>query len=132
MNHTALVLKGIVATFPRLRATMLPPSITAVYNGFLLIIELPFMHLYLNGPSIGGYGFWQNAPLASICETITNVDRAHWESHEEICTDLIYNRFSGFMICIYVLIYASTFAGFYVYVLCNMCYCPCRNLRIKK
>jgi hypothetical protein len=91
------------------------------------IIEAPLCNLYLNGPSLGGWGFWESKPFPDICAQLTNVPSLHWEHHLDACKALINRRFDGILVSVYFLIYISTMGSC---VCCCILYWTQRLLRI--
>lgn len=81
---------------------------------FFSLFELPLLQVYLFGPSLGGYGFWQGQDPDVICSSLTGVPASHWaqEASDECCA-LIYRRFEAYMVMIYVTFYLGTFLGIY-------------------
>lgn len=59
----------------------------------------PLYHLYLNGPLLGGFGFWSGAQFGDICAALSGVSAKHWESSAIAatqCQDLIERRAYSF------------------------------------
>jgi hypothetical protein len=74
----------------------------------------------MNGPDLGGYGFWQGAEPETICAQVTNVPSSHWLIFDDECANLIARRFAGFMTIIYACIYLTTIASFYSWGIWNI------------
>ena len=53
------------------------------------VILLPFMQLYIQGPSLGGYGFYGGRDEAYICATKTTMTQFFWEQHPTMCREII-------------------------------------------
>lgn len=45
----------------------------------------PMRFLYLNGPSLRGYGGWSGTDWPDICSHLSNVKASFWEQHPEEC-----------------------------------------------
>ena len=87
---------------------------------FFVVFELPILQLYISGPSIAGYGFWQGQQPAEICSTLTTVSAKHWQLNPVECGDLIYRRFESFMVLVYVLIYTGTLGSVYICIMLRL------------
>jgi hypothetical protein len=72
---------------------------------FGVLLETPLLQMYLYGPSIGGYGFWEGKPLHMICQDLTSVSSEHWEQHPYICEELILHKFDALLVCVYFIVY---------------------------
>lgn len=70
------------------------------------IIELPLLTLYLHGPRLGGYGWYQGMAYSAICAEITNVPEEHWKENSATCIALIGRRFEGFLVAVYFIGYS--------------------------
>jgi hypothetical protein len=99
----------------------------SVYSFFRYAIfslfELPLLQLYLYGPSVAGYGFWEGHEQDVVCATLTNVHSRHWAEHGDECAGLIYRRFEGYLILFYVTIYILTILSIYVLAVCRCFRC---------
>ena len=58
----------------------------AIYSRLIL---LPFMQLYVQGPSLGGYGFYGGRDEAFICSSKTTMSQFFWEHHPGMCREII-------------------------------------------
>jgi hypothetical protein len=45
-------------------------------------IREPLRALYMGGPSLGGYGFWESLPDEEICAMMTGVKASFWRGLE--------------------------------------------------
>ena len=71
-------------------------GIRSVYTFF---VSNPLWNLYLESPSIGGFGGWQGKDQSIICSTLTDVPAIHWEMiGKEQCTELIAKRFHSLVV----------------------------------
>jgi hypothetical protein len=122
MNTTSIAIRGL--TTVRAIRSHVKGYLPFLNNVIFIILELPLMQLYLQGPAFGGYGFWQNTEPAVICERITNVQHNHWENNLNVCSDLIYQRFASFMLLLYVGMYICTIITLY-------CVCVFRMIKCK-
>jgi hypothetical protein len=84
----------------------------------VLLVEQPFMRLYMRGPRFGGYGFWEGRSPPDACAEITGVSAGHWYANQAECHALLYQRAMGWVLCIYTAIY------------CLACYNAMRHLCI--
>jgi hypothetical protein len=67
----------------------------------LYIMWVPIDHIYKQGPSVYGYGFWQGASPETMCATFSGGDAKFWIQHPEECTRQIDDRVTGMAITIY-------------------------------
>lgn len=56
---------------------------SVVYKVYLLLFAIPLFYLFLHGPSLGGFGFWEGKSFPDICSMITKVDSRVWMSSVE-------------------------------------------------
>ena len=96
------------------RSMMAPTAISAVVTGGLyLIIEFPIKKLYKEGPSFGGYGFWQGAEPYDICAALSQVPNHHWQVNGKACELLIDRRVNSWVIAFYAILYIYTVVVMY-------------------
>lgn len=81
------------------------------------LFYFPFLQLYLNGPSIGGYGFWAGREPEDICSEITHIPSDHWQMHQDVCLKYIFLRFESFLMIITLVFYL---ASVYCFVRCAL------------
>ena len=64
------------------------------------LIDWPLRTLYLNGPSLLGYGWWEGVGEADLCSQITGVGAEFWdgEHSQDACGDLIERKVFAFEI----------------------------------
>lgn len=55
-------------------------------------------HLYLYGPQIAGFGFWQGKAPEDICAVLTNGSAAFWTEHSTECIRLITQHFYSWVV----------------------------------
>lgn len=70
------------------------------------IIKTPLRRLYMLGPELSGYGFWQGRAPADICATLGGNAAHFWMDHHEECSARIERQFESF--------YCATTTGIYV------------------
>lgn len=77
-------------------------KIMLVAHGKLLVdgIGAPLRWLYLFGPSLLGWGFWEGKTAAEVCSRLTNVEAAFWERdlNRGQCLELIEAKVHAFSI----------------------------------
>jgi hypothetical protein len=56
----------------------------------------PLYHVYINGPTWAGYGFWGGARDPDICFAISGVSAQHWEANRGQCALLIERKAYAF------------------------------------
>ena len=61
-------------------------------------VSHPLSYLYLNGPSVGGYGFWEGQTPSDICAYFTHVGAYHWDKNPTECQSLIDRHVHAFVI----------------------------------
>lgn len=73
----------------------------------------PLRNFYFKGPSLWGFGGWENMLPEDICAHITKVSAIMWRYESmEHCLLLLENKFQAFSITIFTCIYAWTFLKF--------------------
>jgi hypothetical protein len=81
-------------------------KIMLVAHGKLLAdgIGAPLRWVYLFGPSISGYGFWEGKSAAEICSRVTDVKASFWEMDRNRgeCLNLIETKVHAFTIGVVV------------------------------
>ena len=72
-----------------------------------LFVLKPLRMLYLQGPAVYGYGFWQGKTDSHICVNLSdaNTDPRRWTSNPQDCTDLIERRFEAFVTLVQLAVY---------------------------
>lgn len=75
---------------------------TAVYFAF----AWPIRQLYLRGPALFGYGFWEGLDESDVCSRLTGVLSAHWKQHTLECEAVIERKLES----IHVLCLFATYA----------------------
>lgn len=68
-------------------------------------IEKPIALVYLRGPALNGYGFWEGLPKTDICSRVTNVDARHWAQNEIMCDEIIDNKLHAIYTAVYFVLY---------------------------
>lgn len=58
----------------------------------------PIRKLYLQGPRINGFGFWQGSPLSEICASITSIPVEHWNINNAECEAVINKKFDAIVV----------------------------------
>jgi hypothetical protein len=71
--------------------------------GYLVIN--PLRKIYLFGPAVFGFGFWQGLPAPEICSHITNYSETFWRDNYPDCKALIDAKFYSFQITIEAFLY---------------------------
>lgn len=66
------------------------------------IFYSPLRTLYLKGPQIGPYGFWQGKPLADICATLTPTSALFWLTNMAECERIVEERMDSMIIVVSV------------------------------
>ena len=111
-EHTSSALVRVVeraSTWENINATCnayIHGAIQSVYEKLFL---MPLARLYLYGPSLGGWGFWNGIKLHVICAQKTNLLPDFWEHHPFECAQLVSKQFYSSIILI------ETFVYFYLF-----------------
>jgi len=63
-------------------------------------IGKPLVGLYMHGPTLMGYGFWEGRSLPEICSTLTGVDAIYWatEAQSAQCTELVARKAVSYVV----------------------------------
>jgi hypothetical protein len=70
-----------------------------------VLIELPLLYLYLQGPQFAGIGFWEGQPFHAICHQLTKVDADHWQENMDVCEQVIERKFYAVLVAVYCVLY---------------------------
>jgi hypothetical protein len=71
-------------------------------------ILTPLRGLYMNGPTLGGYGFWGGAAHPDICAQLTSMSATTWNANVaqlQTCHDLIERKFWSFAWTVFTAVY---------------------------
>ena len=71
-------------------------------------LEFPLRLLYLRGPELAGYGFWEGRSNGEICNQLTGVSASHWTAtaaNALDCSSLIERKFGSLLIGVYFAMY---------------------------
>lgn len=77
-------------------------------------ILLPFMQLYVQGPTLGGYGFYGGRDEAFICASKTTMSQFFWEHHPTMCRDIIERDAHSLMMTVACVVYFYTLIHLYL------------------
>ena len=61
--------------------------------------------LYLYGPALGGYGFWEGREAEDICASITGNRADFWKDHPEECSSILDRKFYSWLVVFEVVLY---------------------------
>ncbi len=106
---------------------LVKPCILGLENIYIyiytIIFVLPLTLLYLQGPLLAGFGFYQGRTLIDICSTITNVNSEFWTQNIGKCSDIIYVHLNSFLLSCHIVIVVGMVVlvlGLYIFDwLCN-------------
>ena len=109
----------------RLSAFLFSP----LFSTFLAyVLDQPLFELYMNGPSLGGYGFHEGRERYTICTEMTGVPERHWIQTPADCDILIMRKFNAMVVTLHFFIYVVTIMGvFWSMCGCAMFWCCCRK-----
>jgi len=69
---------------------------------FAYLLWIPLMIVYMDGPSLWGYGFWLGRSNADICSALTHVDASFWSpghgANDLKCLQTIFHKVEAFII----------------------------------
>ena len=71
-------------------------------------LYVPLETLYLRGPWLHGYGFWQGTSPETICAHSSGADALFWVDNPEECSIMIHKKVMGFAIAVYVVILCTS------------------------
>lgn len=85
----------------------------AVSNAVLYVVQFivyvfvkaPVQALYLRGPFMGGYGFWEGQPSHEICARVTGVPSEHWVVSPDDCAAVIGRKLDAIYVLLYFWLY---------------------------
>lgn len=80
----------------------------------LAVVE-PLRYLYVHGPALGGWGFWEGRPQADACAELTAVPASFWASNVEPCSELLDRKFHAGLTLLAVAAYALAAVGTVMY-----------------
>lgn len=95
------------------------------------VILTPLAKLYLWGPAVGGWGFWNGIETHDICTQKTTIAAEFWKDHPEECIELIGKHFYSIVITIQTIVYfiiltwISKLVINVILLLCQSCYRYC-------
>lgn len=92
---------GLVSSEPSLTGHLIRYA-QKVYEYVVLV---PLARLYLHGPSLGGWGFWNGLDLSVICSQKTNLLPEFWKSHPTECIQLVSKGFYGVLVLLETVTY---------------------------
>jgi hypothetical protein len=65
----------------------------------------PLRQLYLEGPALQDWGFWEGKDFVDICAQLTGVSAKMWETNFGACSNLIERKFRAFVLGVYTVFY---------------------------
>nr|QYA18853.1 hypothetical protein KOM_12_585 [Clandestinovirus] len=74
-----------------------------------MVITSPLRFVYLHGPSINGFGFWNGVPSSQICAQLTKVESDHWKQHSVPCDTLIERQIDAFIVTMLLILGVGLF-----------------------
>jgi hypothetical protein len=66
-------------------------------NIYEYIIIRPLKNLYIHGPMIMNFGFWQGRKNEEICRDLTQQSELFWKEHHLECKYIIDNHFHSYL-----------------------------------
>lgn len=75
-----------------------------LFNIITKLLLYPMKLLFLNGPLLHGYGFWQGASFETICASASGTDALFWVQHVDECHLIVDRKILGFALSIYFML----------------------------
>jgi len=69
------------------------------------VVLTPLSRLFLLGPSLGGFGFWNGQRIEDICAQKTSLTADFWKDHHMECVQIISKSFYGMVVLFETVIY---------------------------
>lgn len=79
----------------------------SLYFAANLLIATPVRILYLRGPSLSGFGFWEGKESEGICSQLSNVPASFWADHRTECETLIERKLDSIVVATSVSLYVG-------------------------
>jgi hypothetical protein len=70
-----------------------------------VLLEYPLYILYIHGPSLNGWLFYEGRSIDEICADLTNVPNQHWLLNISECKSLISRKLTAIIVFIYFMVY---------------------------
>lgn len=80
---------------------------SAPLEAYELLVREPVRRLWLRGPWLGGYGFWNGRDPAYICAHLSTLSTASVLERPQDCKELIERQFDSFMVGFEFLLYVA-------------------------
>lgn len=61
-----------------------------------VLVDYVLRDVYLHGPSMNGYGFWQGMPKSHICSTLTKTTEDFWFNNEIACDEIVEQHYESY------------------------------------
>ena len=71
-----------------------------------VFLRIPLERLYMHGPALSGWGFWEGKRVEDICAELTRVPADRWELMRLECEDLVKRQFKSFYVATTFSLYA--------------------------
>lgn len=71
-----------------------------------VFLRIPLERLYMHGPALSGWGFWEGKRIEDICAELTRVPADRWELMRIECEDLVRRQFKSFYVATTFSLYA--------------------------
>jgi len=111
MNHPIYCYLGLVGTFAFFITVLInfqqwcTPLLKACFQ---FVVFNPLKIVYLQGPSVGGLGFWGGLPLLDICAQLTSVPSDFWVVNMGQCHEQIDKKVVAISIVILMITFLAT------------------------
>jgi hypothetical protein len=71
-----------------------------------VFLRIPLERLYMHGPALSGWGFWEGKRIEDVCAELTRVPADRWELMRSECEDLVRRQFKSFYVATTFSLYA--------------------------
>lgn len=71
---------------------------SALEAAWTTAVHAPLAHLYLHGPQLHGYGFWEGLPPEDICARLTGTGTGIWLKNSDECEVVLRRHTHGFVL----------------------------------
>ena len=98
-----------------------------IHKPYEYLILSPLARLYLYGPALGGWGFWNGMDLSIICAQKTQLSPEFWNDHPYECIQIVSRNFYSVVVLCETVLYFM-FVWMFVKCVITVC-CQCRRFK---
>jgi hypothetical protein len=107
--ETPMVVSSCVACVTKPLLWMQTTALHLFQWMYQILIFNPLRLIYMRGPAVKGYGFWNGQDAADVCAQLTKVPSSHWISHPVQCEQYIDNQIVTLSVVLWMLWIAVIF-----------------------